>query len=64
MLHFASIISDPGPWQEYKEGVKTFGSWFEPAITIKEGAIAVPKGPGVGIADPAAILKGAQLVLP
>jgi L-alanine-DL-glutamate epimerase-like enolase superfamily enzyme len=62
MLHFASIVADPGPWQEYKEGVKTFGSWFEPAITIKNGAISVPKTPGVGIANVAELVKGAEVI--
>lgn len=64
MLHFASVVADPGPWQEYKEGVKSFGAWFDPDISIEQGAISVPKGIGVGIADPAALLKGAQVIAP
>ena len=62
MLHFASCVPRIGPWQEYKEGVKQFGDWFNPAIRIIDGAITVPKGPGVGIADPKEILKGAEIV--
>ena len=60
MLHFASITPRPGPWQEYKEGVKTFGPWFDPPLTITDGAISVPKSPGAGIADPAEVIKGAE----
>src|SRR5438876_4958822 len=62
MLHFASCVPNIGPWQEYKEGVKQFGDWFNPAIRIIDGAITVPKGPGVGIADQKEILKGAEIV--
>ena len=51
-----------GPWQEYKKGVETYGQWFDPPLKIVDGAITVPKGPGVGIADPKEILKGATVV--
>jgi len=62
MLHFASCTPKIGPWQEYKEGVKPYGDWFHPPLRIVDGAITVPKGPGVGIAEPKEILKGAQRV--
>jgi L-alanine-DL-glutamate epimerase-like enolase superfamily enzyme len=62
MLHFASCVPNIGPWQEYKEGVKQYGDWFSPALRIVDGAIPVPKGPGCGMADPARILEGAQVV--
>jgi L-alanine-DL-glutamate epimerase-like enolase superfamily enzyme len=59
MLHFASVTSDIGPWQEYKLGLETYGKWFDPPLQIVDGAISVPKGPGVGIADQMEILTGA-----
>ena len=62
MLHFASITPRPGPWQEYKEGVKAFGPWFDPPLAIADGAISVPKSPGVGIADPAEVTKGTEVI--
>jgi L-alanine-DL-glutamate epimerase-like enolase superfamily enzyme len=62
MLHFASCVPNSGPWQEYKEGVKQYGSWFSPALRIIDGALTVPKGPGVGISDPKELLKGAELI--
>ena len=58
-LHFASCTPKIGPWQEYKKGVETYGQWFDPPLRIVDGAISVPKGPGLGLADPKEILKGA-----
>jgi L-alanine-DL-glutamate epimerase-like enolase superfamily enzyme len=62
MLHFASCVPKIGPWQEYKEGVKQYGSWFNPPLRIADGAITVPKGPGVGIVEPKEVLKDAEVV--
>ena len=61
MLHFASIVPDVGPYQEYKEGVKRY-DWFEPRLQIKNGALTIPRGPGVGIKDIPLVLKGASEV--
>jgi L-alanine-DL-glutamate epimerase-like enolase superfamily enzyme len=61
-LHFAACVPNIGPWQEYKEGVGTYGQWFNPPLRINDGALTVPKGPGMGIADPKEILKGAEAV--
>jgi L-alanine-DL-glutamate epimerase-like enolase superfamily enzyme len=62
MLHFASVIRDPGRYQEYKLGIEKYGKWFDPAITVKDGKMSVPTGPGVGITDIAAVIKGAKEV--
>jgi L-alanine-DL-glutamate epimerase-like enolase superfamily enzyme len=61
-LHFASCTPKIGPWQEYKKGVETFGQWFDPPLKIVDGAITIPQGPGVGLADPKEVLKGATVV--
>jgi L-alanine-DL-glutamate epimerase-like enolase superfamily enzyme len=61
-LHFASCTPKIGPWQEYKKGVETYGQWFNPPLRIVDGTITVPKGPGLGLADPKEILKGATPV--
>jgi len=61
-LHFASCTPKIGPWQEYKQGVESYGKWFDPPLRIVDGAITVPQGPGVGLADPKELLKGATLV--
>ncbi|MCF7973196.1 MAG: mandelate racemase/muconate lactonizing enzyme family protein [Phycisphaerae bacterium] len=62
MLHFASFTPDIGPYQEYKTGVERYGKWFDPALEIRDGALTVPQGPGVGIKDIDAVLKGAKPV--
>jgi L-alanine-DL-glutamate epimerase-like enolase superfamily enzyme len=62
MLHFASCVADPGRYQEYKLGTETYGSWFDPEVQVKDGMMTVPKGPGVGIKDVQALLKGAEEV--
>jgi len=62
MLHFASCVPDIGRYQEYKLGTEKFGSWFDPPISVKDGKMTVPGGPGVGIKDVAALLSGAKEV--
>ncbi len=61
-LHFASCTPLIGPWQEYKQGVETYGKWFDPPLRIENGELSVPQGPGVGVADPREILQGAESV--
>jgi L-alanine-DL-glutamate epimerase-like enolase superfamily enzyme len=62
LLHFAACAPKLGPWQEYKKGVEKYGQWFNPPLRIVDGELTLPKGPGVGIADPKEVLKGAVLV--
>jgi L-alanine-DL-glutamate epimerase-like enolase superfamily enzyme len=62
MLHFASVVEDIGKYQEYKLGMEQYGQWFDPPIVVRNGLMTVPAGPGVGIKDPDALLKGATVV--
>ena len=62
MLHFASVVKDIGKYQEYKLGMEKYGAWFDPPITVKNGLMNVPAGPGVGIKDPGALLKEAKAI--
>ena len=62
MLHFASCTPDIGGYQEYKKGIERYRDWFDPPLTIGNGALAVPTGPGVGIAHPEDLLRGAKRV--
>jgi L-alanine-DL-glutamate epimerase-like enolase superfamily enzyme len=59
MLHFASCVKDIGWYQEYKLGTEAYGNWFDPPITVKDGKMSVPSGPGVGIKDLKGLLQGA-----
>ena len=59
MLHFATAVRDPGRYQEYKLGTEKYGKWFDPPITVKDGKMTVPSGPGVGIRDIQGLLQGA-----
>ncbi|MDW8355610.1 MAG: mandelate racemase/muconate lactonizing enzyme family protein [Bryobacterales bacterium] len=62
MLHFASAIRDPGAYQEYKLGLERYGTWFDPPITVRDGKMSIPTGPGVGIKDLRGLLEGAVVV--
>jgi L-alanine-DL-glutamate epimerase-like enolase superfamily enzyme len=59
MLHYASCIKNLGSYQEYKLGTEAYGKWFDPPITVKDGKMTVPRGPGVGIRDLRGLLQGA-----
>ena len=37
-------------------------SWFSPNFVIKDGKIAVPEGPGLGIEIAEDYLKGAEVI--
>ena len=63
MLHFAACIKDPGSYQEYKSGVRRYGSWFDPELRYKDGTTTVPEGPGVGIVSPKDVIKNAKPVM-
>jgi L-alanine-DL-glutamate epimerase-like enolase superfamily enzyme len=58
MLHFASRTPDIGRFQEYKREIDRYRDWFDPPLAVHAGALSVPTGPGVGIVDPGAVLKG------
>jgi len=62
MLHFASYIQDVGLYQEYKKGMEKYNNWLSSPLEIENGAITVPEGPGVGIANMEDLLKGAEPV--
>lgn len=59
VLLFASCVPNLAKYQEYKLGIEKYGKWFDPAITVKDGKMIIPTGPGVGIKDVAGLLKGA-----
>lgn len=63
MLHFASRTKRIGRYQEYKRSIERYRDWFDPALGIRDGKLSVPTGPGVGIRDPDAVLKGSRRIV-
>jgi L-alanine-DL-glutamate epimerase-like enolase superfamily enzyme len=62
MLQFASCTPDIGRYQEYKEEIEKYRDWFDPPLRIQDGALSVPTGPGVGVANLRELLKEAKPV--
>ena len=62
MLHFASRTKSIGRYQEYKRNIERYRDWFDPALGIGDGKLAVPTGPGVGIRDIDGLLRGARRI--
>ncbi|MCU0917357.1 MAG: mandelate racemase/muconate lactonizing enzyme family protein [Planctomycetes bacterium] len=60
VLEFASFIPNMGPFQEYKGDIEQIGAWYDPPLRLKDGAINVPTGPGLGIV--ADLLRNAKPV--
>ena len=57
VLHFTACVDDVGSYQEYKRGIERYKDWFEPPLEIRNGALSIPSGPGVGIKDIRAFLR-------
>jgi L-alanine-DL-glutamate epimerase-like enolase superfamily enzyme len=49
MLHFASCLEDPGPFQEFKGGSNVPFSCSTSTLESENGTVKVPSGPGWGI---------------
>jgi L-alanine-DL-glutamate epimerase-like enolase superfamily enzyme len=60
VLQFASFTPNMGPFQEYKGNIEQTGPWYDPPLRLKDGAINVPAGPGLGIV--ADVLRNAKPV--
>lgn len=60
-LHFASRTPNIGPFQEFK-GIKRLSRFFDPPLEAKDGKVAVPTAPGLGMIDMGTFLKGAKPV--
>ena len=63
MLHFVSCTPDIGQYQEYKRNIERYSDWFDPPLHIRNRALIVPEGPGVGIKNVADVLQGAKPVV-
>ena len=63
MLHFVSCVNDVGHYQEYKRNIERYRDWFDPKLEIRDGALSIPTGPGVGIVSIADVIEGAETVV-
>ncbi|SEL83062.1 mandelate racemase/muconate lactonizing enzyme family protein [Parapedobacter koreensis] len=62
MLHFASVIANSGPHQEFYGHPMKHESWYAPHFDVTEGHIIVPDGYGLGITYDADFIAKAKLV--
>lgn len=62
MLHFASIVKDPGAHQEFRAKPPKDESYFSPNFKVKNGQLSVPEGPGFGIDFDPGYLKKCEKV--
>lgn len=49
VLHFGSMTPNLGPHQEWNAKAAHPESWYTPTFEIRDGAVAVPEGPGLGV---------------
>lgn len=62
VLHFASCTPNIGGFQEYKGSLSRTGQWYDPPLRLKDGAINVPVGPGLGLRSDLEIIREAKKV--
>jgi L-alanine-DL-glutamate epimerase-like enolase superfamily enzyme len=62
VLQFTSYTPNIGDFHEYKGSIAQTGSWYDPPLRLKNGAVNVPTGPGLGIADVSDLLKNTKPV--
>jgi L-alanine-DL-glutamate epimerase-like enolase superfamily enzyme len=60
VAQFACFL--PDTFQEYNDFPEKAPNWFSPSLTIKNGKLRVPKGPGLGVeVDPTFLRKAQRL---
>lgn len=62
MANFFSFTPNMGRFQELKTGVDKTGPLFDPPITVKDGYLNVPTGPGMGMVHAESLLKEAVVM--
>jgi L-alanine-DL-glutamate epimerase-like enolase superfamily enzyme len=62
MLHFASVVPNIGPHQEFNAVQKPGEGWYTPHFKVENGVVQVPTGPGLGIQFDPAIMKEAEIL--
>lgn len=62
MLHFASVVPNNGPYQEYHGTPRPTPTWYTPSFDVSNGSISVPTGPGLGVTyDPVVFDKATAM---
>ncbi len=64
MLHFAAIVPNLGPYQEFQAERRPKENWYSPALAIRNGTVRVPDGPGLGFQYDEGILNQAEVIHP
>ncbi len=49
MVHFASMVKNNGPFQEYHGTPRPTPNWYTPTFDVENGVVSVPTGPGLGV---------------
>jgi L-alanine-DL-glutamate epimerase-like enolase superfamily enzyme len=62
MLHFAALVPNLGPYQEYRAKPQPKDWWQCPAFEVRDGVLPVPAGPGLGVEYDAALLREAEII--
>jgi L-alanine-DL-glutamate epimerase-like enolase superfamily enzyme len=62
MLHFAAVVPNLGPHQEYRALGPGGEWWAAPSFQVRDGAVPVPAGPGLGVEYDPAIWREAQIL--
>ncbi len=67
MLHLVAVTPNLGPFQEFLEDSPGTGSprcagWYTPSFAVRDGVVATPVGPGLGVVIDPAVLRRARIV--
>jgi len=62
MLHFASCVPDPGPYQEYKGETSIPFTCDSSTLQSEKGVVQVPSGPGLGLKIDRNFIRKAKIV--
>jgi L-alanine-DL-glutamate epimerase-like enolase superfamily enzyme len=62
MLHFAAVVRNSGPYQEYHGTPRQAPDWYTPAYDVTNGAIPVPTEPGLGTVYDDRIWREARVI--
>lgn len=49
LLHFAAIVPNLGPHQEWRAVKEDDAGWYSPIFAVHDGKVALPTAPGLGI---------------